>query len=66
MIASGLISILFKVTPVGPMLFGEEGIMPGWTEYIVLVAITSIIWLAVTFMTQPESDEILTRYAEEN
>ncbi|MCX2718427.1 sodium:solute symporter family protein [Lentiprolixibacter aurantiacus] len=60
MFASGIISILLKLTPLGPWLFdASEGLLPSWTEYPFVVVVTTVIWLAATFMTQPESKEVL-------
>ena len=63
MFASGIISIILKLTPVGAFFFAPEGgILPDWAEYPFVVVITSIIWLAATFMTQPESTEVLRSF----
>jgi len=70
MVASGVISILFKLTIVGKMLFthtnieGEtiEAVMPSYAQFPVVVLITTIIWLTVTFMTQPETKETLFNF----
>jgi len=60
MFASGIISIVLKLTPLGPFLFAPgAGVFPDWMEYIFVVLFTSIIWLAATFMTQPETQEVL-------
>lgn len=60
MFASGIISILLKLTPMGPFLFAAEtGIFPDWAEYPFVVLVTTIIWLTATFLTQPESKEVL-------
>ncbi|MDX1327184.1 MAG: Na+:solute symporter, partial [Arenibacter sp.] len=63
MFASGIISIALKVTPIGPFLFAaESGVFPQWTEYPFVVLTTTIIWLAATFMTQPESKQVLQSF----
>ncbi|UCD61069.1 MAG: Na+:solute symporter [Flavobacteriaceae bacterium] len=60
MFASGIISIVLKLTALGPFLFAAEtGVFPDWTEYIFVVLVTTIIWLTATFMTQPESKSVL-------
>ena len=60
MFASGIISIVLKLTPVGPFLFAADtGVFPDWSEYIFVVLVTTIIWLAATFITQPESKKVL-------
>ena len=63
MFASGIISIILKFTPLGPWLFAPKtGVFPDWAEYIFVVLFTSIIWLAATFMTKPESQEVLQSF----
>ena len=63
MFASGIISIILKLTPVGAYLFATEtGLLPDWSEYIFIVVVTTIIWLIATFMTQPESNETLRSF----
>ena len=63
MFASGIISIILKLTPVGAILFATEtGIFPDWSEYIFIVVVTTIIWLGATYMTQPESKETLRSF----
>ncbi|NNK88543.1 MAG: Na+:solute symporter [Flavobacteriaceae bacterium] len=62
MFVSGLISILIHFTDLGPYLFGDEGLMPVWVRFPVIVFITTVIWLLVTFLTRPEKDEVLNRF----
>ncbi|MGB5371314.1 MAG: sodium:solute symporter family protein [Flavobacteriaceae bacterium] len=60
MFASGIISILLKTTALGPYLFAPDtGLLPDWTEYPFVVLVTTSIWLTATYMTQPESKEVL-------
>lgn len=68
MFSSGIISILFNFTSLGFILFDhnniisgqiETGWMPAWAKFPVVVLITTIIWLTTTFLTQPESKEVL-------
>jgi len=63
MFASGIISISLKLTPAGPWLFdANEGILPSWTEYPFVVLVTTAIWLGATYVTQPESKEVLREF----
>lgn len=63
MFASGIIAMLFKLTPIGPYLFNEvDGIYPDWAEFPSVVLLTTIIWLLVTFITKPEKPEILRSF----
>jgi len=60
MFASGIISIVLKLTALGPFLFAADtGVFPDWSEYIFVVVVTTIIWMTATFMTQPESKTVL-------
>jgi hypothetical protein len=71
MVASGVISFLFKLTVVGEILFthkdsitGETviGWMPSYAQFPLVVLITTIIWVSVTFLTQPETNETLFNF----
>ena len=56
---SGIVSLMFASESIGNYLFGGEGLMPGWAKFPMVVLITTIIWLIVTFITQPETKEVL-------
>ena len=63
MFASGIIAILLKTTKLGPYFFdSKKGQLPDWLEYPLVVSFTTIIWIAVTYMTQPERDDVLRRF----
>ncbi|MDM9631184.1 sodium:solute symporter family protein [Robiginitalea aurantiaca] len=70
MFISGLISILFNFTSLGSYLFGGaapsgevlEGLLPAWSKFPVVVLITSIVWLVVTFATPAERAETLRAF----
>ncbi|WP_420571006.1 sodium:solute symporter family protein [Kordia sp.] len=70
MIVSGVISILFKLTVVGQILFTYkdldgntiEGLMPSYAQFPFVVLITTIVWLTVTFLTQPETKQTLFNF----
>ena len=63
MFASGIISILLKLTPIGAYLFGAEtGIFPDYYQYPFVVLITTIIWLIATYITQPERKDVLQKF----
>ncbi|MGB6153995.1 MAG: sodium:solute symporter family protein [Pricia sp.] len=63
MFASGILSIILKTTSLGPFLFDPEtGIFPDWAEYPFVVVVTTVIWLTATYMTQPESTEVLRSF----
>jgi len=63
MFSSGIISIVLKLTPLGAFFFGaERGLMPSWSEFPMIVLVTSVIWVGVTYLTQPESNEVLQSF----
>ncbi|WP_178985912.1 sodium:solute symporter family protein [Winogradskyella helgolandensis] len=60
MFASGIISILLKLTPLGSYLFdAETGVFEDYWQYPFVVLVTTIMWLIATYITQPESKEVL-------
>ncbi|MBT6881307.1 MAG: Na+:solute symporter, partial [Flavobacterium sp.] len=70
MFASGMISILLNFTSLSTLLFDHqtnneifvEGIFPAWSKFPIVVLITSIVWVTVTFLTKPETDETLRKF----
>lgn len=63
MFASGIISILLKLTPLGSYLFAQEtGLFENYLEYPFVVMFTTIIWLTATFLTKPENKKILRSF----
>lgn len=63
MFASGVLSIALKVTPLGDYLFATNtGVFPDWFQIPFVVLVTTIIWVAATFMTKPESKEVLNSF----
>lgn len=63
MFASGIISILLVKTSLGDFLFDSiSGVFPEWANYPFVVVLTTTIWVAVTFMTKPESDATLRAF----
>ncbi len=63
MFISGVVSILFNFTNLGDMLFSEaEGLLPTYAKFPVVVFITTVIWILVTFMTKPEDELVLHNF----
>lgn len=70
MFVSGAISLLFNLTAVGTSLFGGtdaagqalEGVFPGWARFPMVVLITTVVWVVVTFVTPPEDVGTLRRF----
>ncbi len=70
MFASGVISIVFNFTALGVALFGyndamgklHAGMLPTWAKFPMVVLLTTLIWLLVTYLTAPERQEVLERF----
>ena len=70
MFVSGIVSLVFNLTDVGTTLFGGTdsagmditGVFPGWSRFPMVVLITSVVWIAVTYLTPPEDQEVLRRF----
>ena len=62
MLASGLISLILTVPSIKLTLFGEQGVMPSWTEFPFVVLITTSLWLIVTFITPAEDKNVLQSF----
>ena len=62
MVVSGVVSLLFASQSLGDKLFGEEAIMASWAKFPMVVLITTIVWLVVTFITQPETKDVLQKF----
>lgn len=60
MFASGIISLSLKLTPLGNFLFNPaDGVFEDYMEYPLVVLVTTFIWLFATFVTKPESKNVL-------
>ncbi len=59
MFVAAIVSFLFNFTSVGEQLFGDGNMFPSWFQIPAIVIITSVVWLAATFLTQPESKTVL-------
>lgn len=62
MFVSGMVSILLNFTDLGIYFFGEEGLFPAWAKFPMIVLVTTIVWVAVTFLTQAESKTVLQHF----
>ena len=58
MFSSGIVSILFLVFD-AELFSGPEAILPSWSTFPLVVLITTIIWLLVTYLTPPEENGVL-------
>ena len=59
---SGIVSILFNMQIISDVLFGENALMPEYMKFPMVVIITTIIWILVTFATPPENKEVLLNF----
>ena len=62
MVASGLISLTLTIPSIKATLFGLEGVMPSWAEFPFVVAVTTILWLLITFITPSEDESVLRSF----
>ena len=62
MFVSGIVSLLFTSKTIGGYLFGSDALMPSWAKFPMVVLITTIVWLLVTFLTQPETKNVLENF----
>ena len=70
MFVSGIVSLVFNLTDVGVRLFGGvdstgeavAGALPGWSRFPTVVALTTVVWVVVTYATPPEKAETLRRF----
>ncbi|KQC30736.1 sodium:solute symporter family protein [Flagellimonas eckloniae] len=61
MFASGIISIVFWQFE-DPLFLNDGAFFPEWSKYLLIVLSTTIIWVGVTFLTRPESEEVLVSF----
>ncbi|PWL39941.1 Na+:solute symporter [Flagellimonas aquimarina] len=63
MFSSGILAILLETTSLKEILFNpENGVFPEWGELPFIMVITTIIWLTATFVTQPETKDVLRSF----
>lgn len=62
MFVSGLVSILIAFTGLGDMLFGVDGALPTWAKFPFVVAVTTLVWVLVTYLTPAEDATVLKAF----
>ncbi len=62
MFVSGFVSVILNFTYFGIYCFGDDALMPGWAKFPMIVLVTTIVWVAVTFLTQAESKIVLQKF----
>lgn len=61
MFSSGIVSILFWQFE--EELFLSEGApFPAWSKFLLVVLITTVLWILTTFLTKPEENKVLYRF----
>ncbi len=59
---SGIVSVLFNMEFVFSVLFGVNALMPEYMKFPMVVLITTVVWLVVTFATPAEDKEVLLSF----
>lgn len=62
MLISGIISLIFSTNSINYYLFGDVGIFPNWFKFPLIVIITTITWILVTYLTKPEKTDVLEKF----
>ena len=62
MFVSGFVSIVLNFSSLGTYLFSDSGIMDSYYKFPAVVLFTTIVWLIVTYLTKPDSEETLINF----
>jgi Na+/proline symporter len=62
MFVSGVVSILLNFTSLGNYFFGDDGLMPSYAKFPMVVLVTTIVWVLVTYLTKPENNAVLQNF----
>ncbi len=62
MFVSGFVSIALNFSSLGTYLFSDSGVMDSYYKFPSVVLFTTIVWLIVTFLTKPDSEETLINF----
>ena len=63
MFASGIISLLLTIPTIDTYLFNiDNGVFPSWAKLLIVVGVTTLAWIISTFVTKPESEEVLMNF----
>lgn len=63
MFVSGVVSLLFWQFE-DALFIGSDAIFPSWSRFILVVLLTTIAWLAATFLTKAEKMEVLFGFVQ--
>ena len=62
MFFSGLISIILNMQSTSSYLFGDFGIFQDYMRYPIVVFTTTIFWLIITYITEPEDQKVINSF----
>jgi Na+/proline symporter len=63
MFASGIVSLVLAIPSVDTYLFNDtEGLLPSWSKFVLVVLVTTIVWIVSTFITKPEDKAVLYNF----
>jgi Na+/proline symporter len=63
MFASGIVSLVLTITSIDTYLFSDtEGLLPSWSKFVLVVLVTTIVWIVSTFITKPEDKAVLYNF----
>ncbi len=62
MIVSGIVSLLFSVDSISSEFFGSAGYLPSHAKFPVIVLITTLGWILITYLTKPEKQTVLENF----
>ena len=62
MFFSGFISIILNMQSTSSYLFGDFGIFQDYMRYPIVVFTTTIFWLIITYVTEPEDQKVINSF----
>ena len=62
MFFSGFISIILNMQSTSSYLFGDFGIFQEYMRYPIVVFTTTIFWLIITYVTEPEDQKVINSF----
>ena len=62
MFFSGFISIILNMQSTSSYLFGDFGIFQDYMRYPIVVFTTTIFWLIITYITEPEDQKVINSF----
>ena len=62
MFFSGFVSIILNMQSTSSYLFGDFGIFQDYMRYPIVVFTTTIFWLIITYVTEPEDQKVINSF----